>query len=124
MTLRASLPSVCETSIIGYSLGSVVMGLAAHLFPEATAIAIAPPVDRVTLTGFDRFRRATIVVTGDRDFCFDETAFQEFYDALTSPKQHIRFQDSDHFYRQREEELFQALTPFLMRARGAAVTSA
>jgi alpha/beta superfamily hydrolase len=122
--LRACLPNACETAVIGYSLGAVVMGLAAHLFPEATAIAIAPPVDRVTLTGFDRFRRATIVVTGDQDFCFDETAFQLFFGALCGPKHHLRFQDSDHFYRQREGELFRALAPFLTDTHGAAVNSA
>ena len=122
--LRACLPKARETAVIGYSLGSVVMGLAAHLFPEATAIAIAPPVDRVTLNGFDRFRRATIVVTGDQDFCFDETAFQRFYNALIGPKHHLRFQDSDHFYRKREAELFRALAPFLKNARGVAARSA
>jgi alpha/beta superfamily hydrolase len=121
--MRAGLPNAREMAVIGYSLGSVVMGLAAHLFPDATAIAIAPPVDRVTLTGFDRFHRATIVVTGDRDFCFDEAAFQRFYGALAGPKYHLRFQDADHFYRKREEELFRALAPFLTNARGAAASS-
>lgn len=120
-TLRACLPNVRETAVVGYSLGAVVVGLAAHLFPDATAIAIAPPVDRVTLTGFDRFVRPTVVVTGDRDFCFDETAFQRFYGALSGAKHHLRFQDADHFYRKREEELFQALAPFLTAASGAAV---
>lgn len=122
--LRACLPNAPEMAVIGYSLGSVVMGLAAHMFPEATAIAIAPPVDRVTLTGFDRFRRATIVVTGDHDFCFDDAAFQCFYGALSGPKHHLRFQDSDHFFRKREEELSRALAPFLTSAHGASVTSA
>jgi len=122
--LRACLPNARETVVIGYSLGSVVMGLAAHLFPEATAIAIAPPVDRVTLSGFDRFRRTTIVVTGDQDFCFDETSFQRFYGTLIAPKHHLRFTDSDHFYRKREEELFRALEPFLADARYVAEGSA
>ena len=122
--LRACLPKARETAVIGYSLGAVVMGLAAHHFPEATAIAIAPPVDRVTLVGFDLFRRARIVVTGDLDFCFDEAAFQRFYGALLGPKHHVRFQDSDHFYRKREEELFRALAPFLTDARRVAESSA
>ncbi len=122
--LRACLPNARETTVIGYSLGAVVMGLAAYLFPEAIAIAIAPPVDRVPLTGFDQFRRTTIVVTGDRDFCFDETAFQRFYGTIVGQRHHVRFQDSDHFYRKREDELFRVLAPFLTDARGATVNSA
>lgn len=122
-TLRACLPKACKATVIGYSLGSVLMGLAAHLFPEAAAIAVAPPVDRVTLTGFDRFRGPTVVVTGDHDFCFDEAAFQRFYRSLIGPKHHLRFQDGDHFFRKREEELFQELAPFLTNPHDSAVTS-
>jgi alpha/beta superfamily hydrolase len=118
--LRACVPNALETAVIGYSLGSVVMGLAAHMFPDATAIAIAPPVDHVTLTGFDQFRGTKAIVTGDQDFCFDETAFHQFYDSLSEPKHHLRFQVADHFYRKREAELFRSLTPFLPIACGVA----
>lgn len=117
--LQATLPNASGNTVVGYSLGAVLAGITADIFPDANVVAIAPPFNRVVLTGFDRYRCEKVFVTGDRDFCFEPEAFSAFFDSLPKPKRHVLLADKDHFFRKSEPELFREIEPWL--ALGATI---
>lgn len=112
-TLRVCVPDVRREALIGYSFGAVLAGLSSAYSPEATVIAIAPPVSRVRMSGFEHFRADKIFVTGEQDFAFESSAFDELYTPLAQPKRHLSFPNRDHFFRKAEHELFQVLVTLL-----------
>lgn len=112
--IRACNPEANNTVVVGYSLGAVLAGLCCETFPNATVIAIAPPVDRVTLAGFESCKTHKVFITGDRDFTYDESAFNRYFRSLPEPRHHIRFSEEDHFFRKSEEDLLQKMLPFLL----------
>lgn len=116
--LQAAAPEACGRVVIGYSLGAVLAGLSSEISPDATVIAIAPPIDRVALTGFENCRAHKVFVTGDRDFSFDADTFDTFFRQLPEPKHHERFTNGDHFFRKSEGDLLVAITPFLTPENG------
>lgn len=112
-TLRECVGGTLPEALIGYSLGAVLAGLSAGLCPDATVVAVAPPVSRVAMTGFDGFRGEKVFVSGGADFAFDSVNFDKLYEPLAEPKTHIPFPDKDHFFRGAEEEVLRAIAPFL-----------
>lgn len=122
--IQATVPDACGKVVIGYSLGAVLAGRTSEIFPDAAVIAIAPPIDRVALTGFENYRAHKVFVTGDRDFCFDEDVFDTFFRALPEPKHHERFAKVGHFFRKSEERLLKAIEPFLAPAESLNDSSA
>lgn len=111
--LRHAAPQASRELLIGYSLGAVLAGLASQYSPDATVVAIAPPVGRVQMSGFENFRAEKIFVTAGQDFAFDSGAFDQLYASLPEPKRQLSFPTRDHFFRKAEQELFEALTPLL-----------
>lgn len=124
--LQAALPNASGNTVVGYSLGAVLAGITVDIFPDANVVAIAPPINRVVLTGFDRYRGEKVFVTGDRDFCFEPEAFSALFDSLPEPKRHVLLADKDHFFRKSEPELFHQIQPWFalastIRDRAAAI---
>lgn len=112
--LQATISETRGMVVIGYSLGAVLAGLSSEIFPDATVIAIAPPIGRVELRGFNGYCSQKVFVTGGRDFSIDTDAFDDFFRALHEPKHHEQFTHSDHFFRRSEKNLLDALEPFLL----------
>jgi alpha/beta superfamily hydrolase len=116
----AALDTLCNAIpgapaiVLGYSLGSALAGMLAVADARVQRIAaVSPPVRRVGLAPFLQCRVPKLIVTGDRDFAFDPDRFAADFPALPEPKQHIVFPGGDHFFRKQEQDLYEAVKPFL-----------
>lgn len=107
--LRSALPHTTREILVGYSLGAAVAPHSALLAPCADVVAIAPPVARVAIDGYDAFAGQKVFVTGGNDFVFDKAKFNALYDPLPAPKCHLSFPGQDHFFRGVEVRIANAI---------------
>lgn len=111
--LRATCPGR-QIVLAGYSLGAILTG---QLLAEEDlhgGIAIAPPNAKAEVTGFEGSAAAKVVVSGDADFAFDAETFAAYFGTWTAPKQWLKMDGADHFFRLREEELYELIAPLVL----------
>lgn len=107
--LRTAVPQAAREVLVGYSLGAAIAPLSASVAPSADVVAIAPPVDRVDISGYDTFSGQKVFVTGGNDFVFNKAKFETLYGPLPAPKNHLSFPGQDHFFRGAEDRIANAV---------------
>jgi alpha/beta superfamily hydrolase len=96
-------------TLVGYSLGALLAGMAIHDIRPDRIVAISPPVGKVRLpTDYGGDIPKTFLF-GDSDFAIDSEEFLKQFERLRGPKQFVCLQGADHFFRKLEERLYQSI---------------
>lgn len=102
--------------VLGYSLGAILSGmLAAEVDPTHVA-GVSPPVAKVGLEAFQSCTLPKLFVGGDDDFAFDRARFDADFARLPEPRDFVCLPGSDHFFRQEEERVWEAIAGFVLGA--------
>jgi alpha/beta superfamily hydrolase len=103
-------------AVLGYSLGAILAGMLAPEVDATHLIGVSPPVAKVSLEAYREQRLPKLFIGGDGDFAFEPQRFDAEFARLPEPKRFIAMRGCDHFYRKQEEQLYQAVAPFLLEA--------
>lgn len=108
--LHQAAPLAKKRMLIGYSLGAILaMGLAQEI-PFSNVAGISPPILKAPVGLLAEKSRASLLfIGGEKDFAFDPDIFERMLDAADCRAPLKRIADCDHFYRGREEEVYQVL---------------
>ena len=98
--------------MVGYSLGAVIAYMLVEGGP-ATVVAISPPVLKVDLAAHINRCAPGVVIGGDTDFAFDAGQCRAQLARLGSGVDVVHLPGCDHFFRQQENVLYEALKPWL-----------
>ena len=108
--LNQALPVVKKNILIGYSLGAILALQLADIVDATHVVGISPPVLKVPNMPFARKSKASFLyVGGEPDFAFDPDVLESMMEASECNAPLKRLRDCDHFFRQREEEVYQCL---------------
>jgi len=99
--------------LAGYSLGAIVAGLLARECDATHVLGVSPPVAKVGLEAFRECRRPKLFVGGDDDFAFDAARFRAEFERLPAPRRFVSLPGADHFFRQEEDRLYEAVAAFV-----------
>ncbi len=99
--------------VIGYSLGAILAGMLAKEREPTHLVVIGPPVKKVSLDVYGHCALPKIFIAGDNDFTFAFQKFHGMFSALPTPKVFQQFKECDHFFRGREEDLYQTVRAFV-----------
>lgn len=95
--------------VIGYSLGGILALKMAQEKSAQRVVAISPPNKKRSLPDFRSISTPVHCIGGEQDFVFDPDALALCISDVQSDATLTRLPDVDHFFRKREEELFQHL---------------
>jgi len=113
--LLEAVGSTPRRVLAGYSLGAILAGMLAAECDATHVLAVSPPVAKVGLETFLGCTRPKLFVGGDDDFAFDPARFQAEFERLPEPRCFVSLPGADHFFRQEEDRLYQAVAAFLER---------
>jgi len=113
LALREAAGPTPRRVLAGYSLGAILAGMVAGETDATHVLAVSPPVAKVGLEGFLGCTRPKLFVGGDDDFAFDQARFQAEFDRLPEPRRFVSLPGTDHFFRQEEDRLYEAVAGFL-----------
>jgi len=115
--LASQAPSARRNVVIGYSLGAILAGMTAAHERFTHLVAIAPPVARVSLEVLHDLTLPKLSVCGDRDAFCPPAVFAGEFERVPEPKQVRLLEGCDHFFRGREEAIFEEVSGWLDHAR-------
>lgn len=107
--LAAASPDACNRMVFGYSLGSLLAARLGAMRRPDHIFALSPPNRR---TGLAEYLRCTVPTTffgGDNDFAFDRAALESDRNNIPAPTRFIELSGADHFFRQEEHLIHEAL---------------
>jgi len=99
--------------IAGYSLGAILAGLLARECDATHLLGVSPPVAKVGLDAFRSCTRPKLFIGGDDDFAFDRARFCDEFARLPEPRRFVSLPGADHFFRQEEDRLWEAVAGFV-----------
>jgi alpha/beta superfamily hydrolase len=99
-------------ALVGYSYGCSLLA-SAEMEPGAPMVMIAPTVGTHDYSASTKRTNALLVIAADTDFATDNEQLAGWFATLPSPKQLIRGQWDDHFFRGFEEEVAEMVFGFL-----------
>lgn len=102
--------------LLGYSLGAILAGMLAGQVDATHVAGVSPPVAKVGLEAFRRCAVPKLFVGGDDDFAFDRARFEAAFARLPEPRRFVALPGADHFFRQEEERVWQAIAGFVSGA--------
>jgi len=110
--LQELLGDVPHLGLVGYSFGC---SLLPHIpCDQACPLAlIAPTVGRHDYAAYQNVSNSVLVIAPEGDFATDSAQIGAWFDSLSAPKQLIRGEWDDHFFRGWEEELAETVSSFL-----------
>lgn len=106
--LRAAVPEA-RLGYVGYSFGACLAILLAGEYPPDWVTAISPPVSLAPLEGVEHLTMPSLFIAGDSDFAFDRERFDGIFARIQGPKTFTELVGSDHFFRQEEARVYEAL---------------
>jgi alpha/beta superfamily hydrolase len=111
--LNKSLPGV-KITMIGYSFGAIMAMLAMWNHPEIErVIGIAPPLSEYDFSRVVSSDKKTYLIGSSGDFVYDRDEFITFCEGMDTLNDYAFFEDCDHFFRGREDELSAAVWKFM-----------
>jgi alpha/beta superfamily hydrolase len=113
ITLREAVGETPRRVLAGYSLGAILAGLLARECDATHVLGVSPPVAKVSLDAFRSCTRPKLFVGGDDDFAFEEARFRAEFERLPEPRRFVALAGADHFFRQEEDRLYEAVAGFL-----------
>ena len=113
--LAEAVGSTPRRVLAGYSLGAILAGMLARECNATHILAVSPPVAKVGLEAFLGCTQPKLFVGGDDDFAFDPARFQTEFEQLPEPRRFVSLPGADHFFRQEEDRLYDAVAAFLER---------
>lgn len=114
--LQDAAPNAKERLVIGYSLGAFIAIMLAQSEGPTHLIGINPPIAKASLPSLPDTPIRMLFVGGDEDFAFDPQAFEERLRDLGDAVTLQSLPGCDHFLRQREETVYEALAAWLPSA--------
>lgn len=110
--LQGALPNADRRIVVGYSLGAFLAIMLAE--DDLThLIGISPPILKAPLPALRHTNTQMYFLGGDEDFAFDPQAFQEYLSEFGDGTTFQRLPGCDHFFRQHEESVYEALSAWL-----------
>lgn len=106
------LRNVPYLSLVGYSFGCSLLPLI-PCDPACPLILIAPTVGRHDYAAYKHVLNPILVIAPEQDFAVDSAQLEAWFENLSAPKQLIRGEWDDHFFRGWEEELAETIFSFL-----------
>lgn len=110
----AARPGLGSNMVFGYSLGALLAARLSAVRRTGHIFALSPPNRR---SGLYEYMDCTVPTTffgGDNDFAFDRAGLEEDRAKIPAPTEFIEISGADHFFRQDEHRIYQALceSPF------------
>jgi alpha/beta superfamily hydrolase len=115
---RANL-GLSRMALIGYSFGCSLLPHA-HLAPDVPLVVIAPTVGTHDYQTFVPLANPLLVIASQEDFATAKDRLETWYATLSGPKELIRGQFDNHFFRGHEERLSDTVFVFIHRQWSAA----
>jgi alpha/beta superfamily hydrolase len=100
------------TALVGYSFGCSILA-GAEPQSEWPLALVAPTLGRHDYADFARLPNPVLVVAPTEDFATDANAVVGWFETLRGPKQLIRGEWDDHFFRSFEDRLAETVFAFL-----------
>lgn len=111
--LTESVPGV-KVTMIGYSFGAIMAMLTGCDHPQIErVIGIAPPLSEYDFSPVGRSDKKTYLIGSSGDFVYDRDEFISFCKGMDNLNDYGFFEDCDHFFRGREDELSAAVWKFM-----------
>jgi alpha/beta superfamily hydrolase len=99
-------------ALVGYSFGSSLLP-ASNVEPQVPMVLIAPTIGTHDFAVFEAVLNPLLVVSPEGDFAVDGARLTTWFDRLIAPKQLVRGEWDDHFFRGHEERLTGLVFEFL-----------
>jgi alpha/beta superfamily hydrolase len=112
---RKSVGTAVPLAVIGYSFGCALVPRTAPLATLRAIVLIAPTLARHDYSHFKSVRCPTLVLASDDDFTCTSDLLAGWFDQLAAPRQLIRRNCDNHFFRGHEPWLVETVFPFLQR---------
>lgn len=110
--LCAAVPDA-RVGYVGYSFGACLAILLAGVHAPDWLNAISPPVSRAPLDGVENLTMSSLFIAGDRDFAFERERFEGIFARVPGARAFVELSGSDHFFRQDEARVYDALCLWL-----------
>lgn len=108
--LNRTLPDAKRRLLVGYSLGAILAQKLADVADATHVVGISPPVLKAPNMSFASESPASLLfVGGESDFAFDADVLQSMLKVANCNAPLKRIRNCDHFFRRREEEVYQIL---------------
>jgi len=99
-------PPFVELTLLGYSLGVLLAGLAARQLPLSRIIAVGPPNAKANTSLFADCTLPKTFLAGEGDVFFAKEAFEAEFAGYPPPKRLTLLPEADHFFRGDEELVY------------------
>ena len=99
--------------ILGYSFGAHV-GMSLFEPPVCGLVMIAPTVAHHDIVQKANYDKPKIVIYTNNDFASPQLSTESWFADLAEPKKKLFIADADHFFKQQQEQINQAVKTFLL----------
>jgi hypothetical protein len=108
------LDSELKISVTGYSFGAIMAMITGLYNPDVeTLVGIAPPLSEYDFSSIKNAAHKTYLIGSSGDFVYNKDEFISLCKGMSSLNDYGFFDDCDHFFRGREDELSEAVWKFM-----------